>query len=345
MSTLNPRRFAAAVVLFIAAGVSQYIGAALATGLFGQMGSLTVGWWRIALSAVVLLLWRRPWRKGAPWWRWAVLFGLALTGMNLAFYLAIERIHLGTAVAIEFVGPVAVAALAGRGLGQRLAGFFAAAGVVTISGFGVDWSEPGTGWGLFWAAVAGALWGLYVVLGDRLASRVSGMDALSIGMASGALIFSPLAFGTPAATFGMADVLLILGAVAFLSSVIPYVVDQLNFGVLTAATFAILQALLPATSVVVGAVMLAQVPTVAQLLGLALISIAVLLANAPDRRHRVTAPPSSSSSSSSPLPPPPPSSSSSAPASSASHSSGSSAPPSSGSSVPPSSGSSAESVD
>lgn len=287
MSTIDPRRFSAAVVLFIAAGVSQYIGAALATGLFGAMGSLTVGWWRIALSALVLLLWRRPWRKGATWWKWAVLFGLFLTGMNLAFYLAIERIHLGTAVAIEFVGPVAVAALAGRGPGQRLAGLFAAGGVVTISGFGVDWSEPGTGWGLFWAAVAGALWAGYVVMGDRLAHRVNGMDALAIGMSSGALVFSPLAFATPAATFGDAGALLTLVGVAVLSSVIPYAVDQINFGVLTAATFAILQALLPATSVLVGAMMLAQIPTAAQLAGLALISIAVLLANAPDRRTPV----------------------------------------------------------
>lgn len=285
MSTVDPRRFAAAVVLFITAGITQYIGAALATGLFSDMGSLTVGWWRISIAAAVLLAWRRPWRKAAAWWKWAVLFGLFLTGMNLAFYLAIERIHLGTAVSIEFVGPVLVAALAGRGPGQRLAGLFAAAGVVTISGFGVDWSEPGTGWGLFWAAVAGGLWAGYVVLGDKLAHRVSGMDALAIGMASGALLFSPLAFGTPTTAFGDPVILLTLVGVAMLSSVIPYVVDQINFGVLTAATFAILQALLPATSVLVGAVMLSQIPTAAQLAGLALISIAVLLANAPDRRN------------------------------------------------------------
>lgn len=287
MNTIDPRRFSLAVVLFITAGVSQYIGAALATGLFSEMGSLTVGWWRIAVAAVILLAWRRPWRRPAAWWRWAVLFGLALTGMNLTFYLAIERIHLGTVVAIEFVGPVAVAAIAGRGPGQRLAGLFAAAGVVTISGFGVDWSEPGTGWGLFWAFAAGGLWGLYVVLGDRLAHRVSGMDALAIGMGSGALLFSPLAFGTPSTTLGEPVALLTLLGVGVLSSVIPYVVDQINFGALTAATFAILQALLPATSVLVGAVMLAQTPTWPQLLGLGLISVAVLLANAPDKPRRL----------------------------------------------------------
>ncbi|MGM0386629.1 MAG: EamA family transporter [Actinomycetota bacterium] len=296
--SVSQPRYAGAVGLFILGAITQYVGAALAVGLFERMPAPTVAWWRIAIAAVVLLAWRRPWRTAAlrrsgagaegssrAWWGAAALFGVVLAAMNVAFYIAIDHIPLGTAVSIEFVGPVTVAALAGSGWVQRAAIAFAAGGVLTISGFGVDWGETGTALGLTAALTAGTLWGLYVVLGKRLSGRVNGLDALAVGMAAGALAVAPFVATTAGAALAGPGVFAVVVGVALLSSVVPYALDQVNFGVLPAATFAILLALLPATSLVVGAVMLLQVPTVGEAVGLGLISVAVVLANLPAGRR------------------------------------------------------------
>lgn len=279
-------RYAGAVGLFILGAITQYVGAALAVGLFQVMPAPTMAWWRIAIAALVLLAWRRPWRsvRGREAWRAAALFGVVLAAMNVAFYIAIDHIPLGTAVSIEFVGPVTVAALAGSGWAQRAAIAFAAGGVLTISGFGVDWGEPGTALGLGSALAAGALWGLYVVLGKRLSGRVNGLDALAVGMAAGALVVAPVVATTAGAALAEPRVFALVVGVALLSSVVPYALDQVNFGVLPAATFAILLALLPATSLVVGAVMLRQAPSAGEVVGLGLVSVAVVLANLPAPR-------------------------------------------------------------
>ena len=100
-----------APLLFVLSGLTQYVGAALAVGVFGTIAAASVAWLRIAVAAVVLVGWRRPWRS-----RWeradlrtAVGFGVVLALMNVAFYIAIDHLPLGTAVAIEFLGPLAVA--------------------------------------------------------------------------------------------------------------------------------------------------------------------------------------------------------------------------------------------
>lgn len=278
---MSQSRYAGAIGIFVLGAITQYLGAALAVGLFARMPAVTVAWWRIALAAVVLLAWRRPWRGERGWWWRAGVFGVVLAGMNVSFYVAIDHLPLGTAVSIEFLGPVAVAALAGNGWRQRAAIVLAAAGVATISGLGVDWGEPGTGVGLAFAVLAGALWGLYVVLGKRLATSVNGIDALAVGMGVGALVFAPLVATTAAAAVADARLFAAVLGVALLSSVVPYVLDQVNFGLLPASTFAILLALLPATALVVGLVVLQQVPTAGELVGLVLVSLAVALANLP----------------------------------------------------------------
>ncbi|MDO5495822.1 MAG: EamA family transporter, partial [bacterium] len=280
-SRVPASRYAGAIALFVAGGISQYLGAAVAVGVFHHVPAIAVSWWRILFAALVLLAWRRPWRTDRSWWRAAALFGLALAAMNTTFYLAIHHIPLGTAVALEFIGPIAVAALTGRGWAQRTAIVAAGVGVVVIGGLGLDWGEPGTALGLAAALAAGGFWGLYVALGSRLAHRTNGMDALAVGMTAGAIAFLPLAFLTPLPAFTSPGVMGSMLLVALLSSVVPYAVDQVNFGALPPATFAILLALLPATSLVVGALLLQHFPNAFEVLGLGLISVAVLLANLP----------------------------------------------------------------
>lgn len=280
-----------APVLFVGSGLAQYVGAAIAVGLFAVAGARETAWLRILAAALVLLAWRRPWRL-----RWtgralraAVVFGFVLTAMNIAFYLAIEHLPLGLAVAIEFAGPVAVAAVTGRAR-ERWGGLLAAAGVVVLSGAVLAGrtardaraGEAASGdavVGLVWILLAAALWAGYVVLGRRVARDATGhgIASLAVGMGAGALVFAP--FFARSALPELVDwrfTLAILG-VGVLSSVIPYAVEQLVLRRVTAATFAVLLALLPATAAVVGAVWLRELPTWPELAGITLVCAAITL--------------------------------------------------------------------
>lgn len=295
-----------APLLFIGAGVSSYVGAALAVGLFAVAPALSVGWARLVVAALVLLALARPWRL-----RWtrrqlggAALFGVLLGGMNVMFYVAIDHLALGAAVALEFAGPVAVAVVTyGGGWSWRrvVAPLLAAGGVVAIGLSEVDWSQlrEGSGTGVLFALGAGATWAGYMVIGSRMAAHAAeaqaagsssagggagepdalrrGLASLSLGLATAALAFAVL--GAPAAAPLVADartVAMVVG-VGVLSSVVPYALDQVSLGRLSTASFALLNALLPVTATVVGAVALQQLPTVGELAGVAGISIAVAL--------------------------------------------------------------------
>ncbi|WP_343074733.1 EamA family transporter [Nakamurella aerolata] len=275
-----------APLLFVGSGVSQYVGAALGVGLFAVIPAMSVSWWRIGLSAVVLLAWRRPWRArpGRRSVLTAALFGVVLAAMNLSFYLAIEHLPLGTAVAIEFLGPVAVAAITGRSWRERVGIVLAAAGVVLLAGVTV----AGTGWttstviGLAAIAASGLFWAGYILLGRRVAVGGDGISGLAVGMTAGSIVFLPFAFGALPAltdgTSGLRSVALLLGVAVF-SSVLPYTIDQWVLPRMTAAQFAILLALLPVSAAVVGAVMLHQLPTAGEVIGTVLVCLAIAMAN------------------------------------------------------------------
>ncbi len=266
--------------LFLASGFTQYLGAAVAVGLFARVGAPAVGWWRILLAAVMLAAWRRPWRR-----RWtarrlllAAAFGVALAVMNVAFYLGIDHLPLGVAVAIEFCGPIAVAAVTGRGWRERGAIAVAAVGVVLLAGVTVDSvGRDDAMAGLLAIAVAATCWAGYIVLGKRVAGAGSGIDSLTVGMAAGALVLAPFFAHTAAVVVPDGEALALLAVVALCSSVVPYVLDQVVLRRVGTATFAVLTAMLPATAVVVGAVVLAQLPTWPELAGLALVSGAIMM--------------------------------------------------------------------
>ncbi len=285
----KPRLVPPAVAPFVllGTGVVQYVGSSIAVGLFAVTSALTVGWGRLVWGAILLLLWRRRFLRlpnGQINWRGyghAALFGVVLGGMNLAFYLAIDRIALGTAVALEFLGPVLLAALTGRGWRVRTGIVLACAGVFLISWAGVDISDPVVAWGVAFSLVAGVLWAFYMWLGRRVAVGGQGLDTLAWAMACAAIIYTPV--GIPGIGPLLADwkLLVLLVVVGFMSSVVPYGMDQVLLRSLSAATFALLNSLLPVTSLVVGLVMLKQVPTPGEISGLVLVSVAVALATAP----------------------------------------------------------------
>jgi inner membrane transporter RhtA len=264
---------------FIVGAISQYIGAAIGVFLFETTDPASVAWLRAAAAALVLIAWRRPWR--CSWTGRAVAaaggFGIVTVGMNVAFFEAIARIPLGTAVAIEFLGPVAVATLGSRRPRDFLAVAMVAVGVALLAGVqtGAD------ALGIVFAIVAAALWAGYILLGKRVADAGAGMDSLAVGMAVAAVVLAaPLLSGQlidDASVFAEPRTWLLGLGIGVLSTAVPYALDQVVLIRVGRARFALLLALLPATAAVVGAVLLHQVPAVAEVAGTALVMAALAI--------------------------------------------------------------------
>jgi inner membrane transporter RhtA len=263
--------------LFVLGALSQYIGAALAVLLFASVPAAGVAWLRVVAAAAVLVAWRRPWRTrwSRPRLRLVSAFGLALALMNLCFYLAIDRLPLGTAVAIEFCGPIAVAALGSRTRRDGAALVLAAAGVLALA----DVHVAGSPDGLALAAAAGVFWAGYIVLGHRLASDagIRAQDGLALGMAIGAVGLAPVLVSSAVPALASPLLLAACLLVGVASSVVPYALEQIAMRRLPRARFALLLALLPATAAIVGAVVLGQVPAPVEAAGIALVVLAASL--------------------------------------------------------------------
>jgi inner membrane transporter RhtA len=251
--------------------VSQYLGASLAVRAFALMPAAGVAWIRVLTAAVVLCAWRRPWHRlrGEPpaLLVTVALFGAVTAAMNLSFYLAIDRLPLGTAVAVEFIGPVLVAAIAARGVRNLVALLLTIAGVVTLSRVTLG----GAAVGLAFALVAGLLWALYIVLGHRVARRGQGPTGLAAAMAVGVVAIAPWAAQPALASAGDGWALPLAVLVGLLSSVIPYALDQVLLRRLSRDTFAFLLSLLPVIAAAMGVLLLGQVPSLLEVLGIALV--------------------------------------------------------------------------
>jgi inner membrane transporter RhtA len=264
-------------LFFVVGAVSQYVGAAVGVFLFETTDPAAVAWLRAAAAAVALLAWRRPWRT--RWTRRSIAaaagFGVVTVAMNVAFFEAIARIPLGTAVAVEFLGPVAVAVLGSRRGRDLVAALMAVVGVVLVAGVQLGVDPAGVGFAL----LAAALWAGYVLLGKRAADAGSGLDSLAVGMTVAAVVLAaPLLFGQltdDASVFADPRTWALGAAVGVLSTAVPYGLDQVVLRRMGRARFALLLALLPATAAVVGAVALAQRPTIAEVAGIALVMAAL----------------------------------------------------------------------
>ncbi|MDK6400986.1 EamA family transporter [Pauljensenia sp. UMB1235] len=267
----------------VGSALIQYVGAAIAIDLFAQMSPASVAWWRVLVAAIILLAWRRPWRE--KWSRkdcvTSMVFGVFIISMNSTFYEAIARLPLGAAVSLEFLGPVLVAVLRGRGPAPRIAALLAFAGVVSISGLGLDLDVPGVKAGIVWILLAATAWAGYIMVGQKLASKRSAVSNLAASLGWGALFSSVVLAPGGVGGFTSVHVFGALVVVGVLSTVIPFSLEALAMSRVSAATFALFTAMLPATSTIVGAVMLRQVPTLGELGGLVLISIAVWIASSP----------------------------------------------------------------
>ncbi|MFY9672480.1 MAG: EamA family transporter [Trebonia sp.] len=264
------------VSFFVVSAIFHYLGPSLAVLLFARIAAPGVLWLRIAAAAAVFAIWRRPWRLAGRLDRRQLVTLLALggvlAGMNALFYLAVARLPLATVGAIEFLGTVVLAALGARTRRNAAALALCVGGVAVLTAIQAGASPLG----LVFAFGNCAGFMLYVMLGHRVANtRVSGVfggiDQLGAAMLIAAVAVTPAGLGAALPAFTHPAWLAWGIGVGVCSSVIPYVTDQLAMARLSRATFALMLALLPAVAVVIGAVVLHQIPSVRELAGIALV--------------------------------------------------------------------------
>lgn len=248
----------------------------MAVLLFQHVAVMGVAWLRIATAAAVFTLWRRPWKQTQVWsgpgFPYVAALGVTLALMNASFYLAISRLPLGTVGAIEFLGPVTLAALGVRSARNSVALMLAVAGVALLT----DVRLEGEWVGFTLAFLNCALFTAYIVLGHRLAQQGgSAVDRLASAMIIAAVVITPLGFKDAVPALSQIELLLAGFGVGVCSSVVPYVCDQLAMARLPRATFALLLALLPASAVFIGLVVLKQRPQAIELAAVGLIVLAV----------------------------------------------------------------------
>jgi len=261
---------------FAISALFHYLGPAFAVLLFAAIAPLGTAWLRILTAAAIFAVWRRPWRYAARLSiadRWTIAaMGVVLAGMNSVFYLAIARLPLGTVGAIEFLGPVALAALGARDKRNAWALAAAVAGVFMLTK--ISWTRDPLGYAF--ALANCGLFSLYIVLGHRMAGQ-GGIDRLAGAMIVAAVVALP--FGVGEATPAFADWTLLAAAigVGICSSVIPYVTDQLAMARLPRASFAMMLSILPAMAALTGLIVLEQVPDRWEIAGIALVVLGVAI--------------------------------------------------------------------
>jgi inner membrane transporter RhtA len=264
---------------FVLSAVFHYLGPAFAVLLFARVDPLGVAWLRIAAAGAIFALWRRPWRAlhgvSAATWRLLVALGVVLAVMNSCFYVAIDRLPLGTVAAIEFLPVIALAALGARTSRNAVALGLAVPGVYLLTDVRLE-GEPV---GVAFAFANAVLFALYIVLAHRVSRNpeVGRIDGLAASMLIATVAITPV--GAWSAAPAVVD-LVAVGAgigVGVASSVIPYVFDQLAMARLSRATYSLMVSLLPATATVIGILVLAQIPSAIELLGVGMVVAAVAL--------------------------------------------------------------------
>ncbi len=272
---------------FLISAIFHYLGPAFAVLLFARIDVLGVAWLRIVSAAAIFALWRRPWRaflaQDRSGRRLLLAWGAVLAVMNACFYTAIDHLPLGTVAAIEFLPVIVLAALGARSVRNAVALALAVPGVYLLTDVQLS-AQP---LGLAFAFANAILFTLYIVLADRVAKRpqIGGIDGLAAAMVIAALVITPI--GGWAALPALGDPVGLLAGigVGISSSVIPYVTDQLALARLSRATYALMVSLLPATAVVIGIIVLTQIPTALETLGVALVVAGVALHRDPAAAH------------------------------------------------------------
>jgi inner membrane transporter RhtA len=274
-----PRERVRPEVYFVGSAIFHYLGPAFAVLLFARVDPLGVAWLRIASAAAVFALWRRPWRAlrsaDRQTKRLLAALGAVFATMNSCFYLAIDHLPLGTVAAIEFLPVIVLAAAGTRTVRNAAALALAVSGVYVLT----DVRLEGDPIGVAFAFANAALFAVYIVLAHRVARSTSlgRIDGLAAAMLLASVAITPIG-GLSAAHALLEPAALAAGVgVGIASSVVPYVLDQLAMARLTRASYALLVSLLPATATVIGVLVLSQIPSAIEALGVVLVIVAVAL--------------------------------------------------------------------
>jgi inner membrane transporter RhtA len=284
---MNPPRTGAALALV--AMICVQLGLALSVGLIDRLGTEGTVWLRLAWAGVILLVLVRPrpsafTRRGLVT---AVLLGVVTAGLTLFFMAAVARIPLGTASALEFLGPLGVAVARGRGRAKAWA-VVAAAGVVLLT---EPWHGGADPVGVAYALAAAACWAAYILLTQRVGDEVAGLRGLAVSMpVAGLTATAVVGVSGGAEVFGhlTAEVLLLGLGLAILLPVVPFSLEVLALRRLTTAAFGVLMALEPAIALVVGLFVLGQLPGWWAVAGIALVVAAGVGAERAGARPRTT---------------------------------------------------------
>lgn len=235
--------------------ISLQVGAAFAKQLFATAGASGVVMLRLVFAALVLLvIWRPSLRVDRRTLAVVAGYGAVLAGMNISIYQSFERIPLGIAVTIEFLGPLLVAVFGSRRKLDVAWALLAGAGVLLLarSDGGLDWG------GVAFALLAAVFWAGYILMGAKLGDRTTGGSGLALGMVFGALVSLP--FGIPAAGTALLDPMVLAAGlvVALMSSVVPYSLELEALRRIPARVFGILMSLEPAVAALAGLVVLGE---------------------------------------------------------------------------------------
>jgi inner membrane transporter RhtA len=271
-------------VWFVGSAVFHYLGPSFAVLLFARVSVGGVAWLRIVSAAIVFAIWRRPWRTFFAAARTTrqlmIALGIVFALMNYSFYTAIDRLPLGTVAAIEFVGPILLA-LAGCRTPRNLTALALAAGGVFLLTKVRFTGDPAA---FGWAAANAVLFTGYIVLAHRISRsdiQTSPIDRLGASMIIAALAVTPIGFIGAVHVLTDPTALAAGIGVGISSSVIPYVCDQLAMTQLPRATYALFVALLPAVAVVVGMIVLTQIPKPIEILAVCLVITGVAIHQEP----------------------------------------------------------------
>jgi len=270
----NSHSIALPVGALIVAMASGQLGAVLVKGLFPLIGAAGATALRLALASCMLLVVWRPWRMRPTVRevRSIVIYGLAMGWMNLFFYLSLNRIPLGIAVALEFTGPLAVATAASHRAIDFLWVALAAAGLLALLPLGIE-SRPLAPAGIGFALAAGVCWALYILFGQR-AGAAHGGGAAALGTLVGAIVIVPIGIAHAGAALFSPALMPAACAVALLSSALPYSLEMYALARLPTRTFGVLMSLSPALGALSGLCFLGERLTAIQWAAIASIMLA-----------------------------------------------------------------------
>ena len=262
------------IALVIIAMISIQSGASLAKSLFPVIGAEGTTALRLGIGALILCLLLRPWQAKLTLQscRSLLAYGVALGLMNLMFYMALQTIPLGIAVALEFTGPLTLALLSSRRPIDFLWIALAATGLWLLLPTNLT-DEPLDPVGMALALGAGACWAMYIIFGKRAGSE-HGRHTVALGTLVAAIVVIPIGLWQAGSNLFALDILPIAFGVAVLSSALPYSLEMMALTRLPARTFSIMMSLEPAIAALAGLLFLTEHLSFSQWLAISFIILA-----------------------------------------------------------------------